>query len=43
MRRANPRGEIPTFLINGQVKVGFSARGLEVAIRAARRRGASGG
>jgi hypothetical protein len=44
MRRANPSGGIPMFLIDGQVKVGFSSRGLKAAIqRAARRRAASGG
>ena len=38
-RRLNPRGSVPTIEIDGQVLVGFDARGIERAIdRAARAR-----
>jgi len=42
MVRHNPRGGIPTFVIDGQVRVGFSPQGLWSAISQAAQRRAAG-
>jgi glutathione S-transferase len=38
LKRINPRGSVPTFVIDGRVKVGFSPGSLRGMIRAAAER-----
>ncbi|MCZ7679321.1 MAG: glutaredoxin family protein [Sandaracinaceae bacterium] len=38
LRSLNPRGSVPTFEIDGETRIGFSPRNLEIAIDEAARR-----